>query len=218
MKVKICGLSTPEDVSTTIEAGADLVGFVFFPKSPRNISLEQALYLSSLVPSNVKKVVLVVNPEDFFLEKIITAVDPDMIQLHGREKVSRVSEIRDLFNLPIMKAVGIRDRNDLGALNEYSQVADQLLVDAKPVDPNSLPGGNGIAFDWKLISEFNWELPWMLAGGLNSGNVATALKLTNAKQVDVSSGVEKSPGIKDHKEIRKFITAAKAKDNGPESD
>ena len=159
-----------------------------------------------------------VNPEDFFLEKIITAVDPDMIQLHVREKVSRVSEIRDLFNLPIMKAVGIRDRNDLGALNEYSQVADQLLVDAKPVDPNSLPGGNGIAFDWKLISEFDWELPWMLAGGLNSGNVATAVKLTNAKQVDVSSGVEKSPGIKDHKEIRKFITAAKANDNGPKSD
>ena len=159
-----------------------------------------------------------VNPEDFFLEKIITAVDPDMIQLHGREKVSRVSEIRDLFNLPIMKAVGIRDRNDLGALNEYSQVADQLLVDAKPADLNSLPGGSGIAFDWKLISEFDWELPWMLAGGLNSDNVATAVKLTNAKQVDVSSGVEKSPGIKDHKEIRKFISAAKANDNGPEPD
>ncbi len=218
MKVKICGLSTPEDVSTTIEAGADLVGFVFFPNSPRNISLEQASSLSSLVPSNVKKVVLMVNPEDFFLEKIITAVDPDMIQLHGREKASRVSEIRDLFNLPIMKAVGIRDRNDLGTLNEYSQVADQLLVDAKPADLNSLPGGNGIAFDWKLISEFDWELPWMLAGGLNSANVATAVKLTNANQVDVSSGVEKSPGIKDHKEIRKFITAAKANDNGPESD
>ena len=218
MKVKICGLSTPEDVSATIEAGANLVGFVFFPKSPRNISLEQASSLSSLVPSNVKKVVLVVNPEDFFLEKIITAVDPDMIQLHGHEKVSRVSEIRDLFNLPIMKAVGIRGRNDLESLKAYSQVADQLLVDAKPVDPNSLPGGNGIAFDWKLISEFDWELPWMLAGGLNSGNVATAVKLTNAKQVDVSSGVEKSPGIKNHKEIRKFIIAAKANDDGPESD
>ncbi len=218
MKVKICGLSTPKDVSTAIEAGADLVGFVFFPKSPRNISLERASSLSSLVPSNVKKVVLVVNPEDFFLEKIMTAVDPDMIQLHGHEKVSRVSEIRDLFNLPIMKAVGIRNRNDLGVLNEYSHVADQLLVDAKPVETNSLPGGNGIAFDWKLISEFDWELPWMLAGGLNSSNVATAVKLTNAKQVDVSSGVEKSPGIKDPEAIRKFITAAKANDNGPESD
>ncbi len=209
MKVKICGLSTPDDVTSSIDAGADLVGFVFFSKSPRNITLDQASTLSSLVPSSVKKVVLTVDPEDYFLKKIISAVDPDLIQLHGRERVSRVSEIREKFNLPIMKAVGIRGENDLGLLREFSYVSDQILVDAKPVDNQALPGGNGIAFDWKIISEFNWGLPWMLAGGLNAENVATAIELTKAEQVDVSSGVEKSPGVKDHGAIRKFIKAAK---------
>lgn len=209
MKVKICGLSTPDDVTSSIDAGADLVGFVFYSKSPRNITLDQASTLSSLVPSSVKKVVLTVDPEDYFLKKIISAVDPDLIQLHGRERVSRVSEIREKFKLPIMKAVGIRNENDLGLLREFSYVSDQILVDAKPVDNQALPGGNGIAFDWKIISEFNWGLPWMLAGGLNAENVATAIELTKAEQVDVSSGVEKSPGVKDHGAIRKFIKAAK---------
>ncbi len=209
MKVKICGLSTPEDVSTSLNAGADLVGFVFFSKSPRNLTLAQASTLATLVPPCVKKVVLTVDPEDYFLEKIISVVDPDLIQLHGQEKVPRVAEIRDIFNLPVMKAVGIKDKNDLSRVHEYSQVSDQILVDAKPVDNQALPGGNGIAFDWKIISEFDWQLPWMLAGGLNAENVATAIKLTKAEQVDVSSGVEKSPGIKDHMEIRKFIKAAK---------
>ena len=209
MKVKICGLSTPDDVTSSIDAGADLVGFVFYSKSPRNITLDQASTLSSLVPSSVKKVVLTVDPEDYFLKKIISAVDPDLIQLHGRERVSRVSEIREKLKLPIMKAVGIRNENDLGLLREFSYVSDQILVDAKPVDNQALPGGNGIAFDWKIISEFNWGLPWMLAGGLNAENVATAIELTKAEQVDVSSGVEKSPGVKDHGAIRKFIKAAK---------
>ena len=209
MKVKICGLSTPEDVSTSLNAGADLVGFVFFSKSPRNLTLAQASTLATLVPPNVKKVVLTVDPEDYFLEKIISAVDPDFIQLHGQEKVSRVAEISEIFSIPIIKAIGIKDEQDLGRVNEYSFVSDQILVDAKPVDNQALPGGNGIAFDWKIISEFDWKLPWMLAGGLNAVNVATAIKLTKAEQVDVSSGVEKSPGKKDHMEIRKFIKAAK---------
>lgn len=209
MKVKICGLSTPDDVSTSINSGADLVGFVFFKKSPRNITLDQASTLSKLVPPEVKKVVLTVDPEDYFLEKIISAVDPDFIQLHGQEKVSRVEEIGELFNIPIIKAVGLKDKNDLWRLDEYSQVSDQILVDAKPVDSQPLPGGNGIAFDWKIISEFNWKLPWMLAGGLNAENVAAAINLTKAEQVDVSSGVEKSPGKKDHMKIRKFIQEAK---------
>ena len=209
MKVKICGLSTPDDVSTSINAGADLVGFVFYTRSPRNITLEHASTLATLVPPSVQKVVLTVEPEDYFLDKIISAVDPDLIQLHGLENVSRVAEISEIFNLPIIKAVGIKDEQDLAKVNEYSQVADQLLIDAKPVDREALPGGNGIAFDWQIISEFNWPLPWMLAGGLNAENVATAIKLTKANQVDVSSGVEKSPGQKDHLKIRKFIQAAK---------
>ncbi len=209
MKVKICGLSTPDDIITSINAGADFLGFVFFTKSPRNLTLEQASTLATIVPPSIKKVVLVVDPEDFYLDKIVSAVDPDLIQLHGQEKVSRVSEISHMFNLPIMKALGIKDKKDLSKLNEYSHVSDQILVDAKPKDNLALPGGNGIAFDWKLLSGYDWKTPWMLAGGLNAENVATAIKLTKAEQVDVSSGVERSPGVKDHKAIKDFIKAAK---------
>lgn len=208
IRVKICGLSTPETVRAAVAAGARYLGFVFFAKSPRNVTPGQAAELTGEVPPGVAKVALVVDPSNALLDEIMATAPVDMIQLHGHESPARVAEVRARYGLPVMKAVGIADENDLGALSQYEAVADQILVDAKPPKGAKLPGGNAVAFDWRLIAGRDWQKPWMLAGGLTPENVAQAIRLTGARQVDVSSGVESAPGVKDVALIRAFIAAA----------
>jgi phosphoribosylanthranilate isomerase len=209
IRVKICGLTRPEDVSAVADAGAAYAGFVFFPKSPRNVTIEQARHLAVEVPVGVAKVALVVNADDALLDAITAAVPLDILQLHGSESPERVTEIRSRYGLPVMKAVGVADQEDVAALDEYAEVADQILVDAKPPKNADLPGGNGVSFDWRLISARRWTKPWMLAGGLTPDNVAEAIALTGTQQVDVSSGVESAPGIKDAGVIREFVQATR---------
>ena len=207
VRVKICGLTRPEHMRAAVEAGAGYVGLVFFPKSPRNVSLEAAAALARDVPPGVAKVALVVDADDALLDEITTQVPIDMLQLHGGESPARVAEIRARYGLPVMKAVGIAEVGDLDKLDAYMPVADQILVDAKPPKEAEVPGGMGVPFDWRLIAGRHWAKPWMLAGGLTAQNVGLAVKLTGARQVDVSSGVEAAPGVKDQGLIRDFIAA-----------
>lgn len=208
VRVKFCGLTRPEDIAAAAAARAAYAGFVFFPKSPRNVTLPKARDLAIEVPVGMAKVALTVNADDALLESILATVPIDILQLHGSESPERVAEVRDRFGLPVMKAVGVATEADLPALDDYAQAADMLLVDAKAPKDAALPGGNGLAFDWRLIAGRSWALPWMLAGGLTPTNVAEALRLTGARQVDVSSGVESSPGLKDARLIADFAAAA----------
>ncbi len=210
MKVKICGLKDAANVEAAVKAGADYIGFVFFEKSPRNVSHEQAAALARNVPAGVIKTALVVDPSDADLSKLCAAVPIDLIQLHGHETPQRVREVKTLTGLPVLKAVGISDDADLPALKDYARVADQILIDAKPPKGTVLPGGNGLKFDWQLIKGLQWDIPWMLAGGLTPGNAAVAIQATGAAQLDVSSGVESAPGLKDPALIARFIAAAHA--------
>lgn len=208
VRVKICGLRDPAHVAAAVEAGAAYVGFVFFPKSPRHLGIAEAGSLAVAVPPGVAKVALTVNATDAELDAITGGVALDMLQLHGSEPPERVAEVRARYGLPVMKAVGIAGEADLAAIEAFGRVADQLLVDAKPPKGAALPGGNGLAFDWRLVARKYWPCPWMLAGGLTPDNVAEAIRLTGARQVDVSSGVERAPGVKDPGLIRAFIAAA----------
>ena len=208
LSVKICGLSRPEHVAAAVEAGTKYIGFVFFPKSPRNVSLETARDLAVDVPPGVAKVALVVNADDAFLDALTTTVPLDMLQLHGSESPERVSEIKARYGLPVMKAVGVGDKDDLAALETYGRVADQILVDTKPPKGSDRPGGNGQTFDWALIAGRRWPVPWMLAGGLTPDNVADAVRATGAAQIDLSSSVETAPGQKDSALIKQFLEAA----------
>nr|WP_244888320.1 phosphoribosylanthranilate isomerase [Nereida ignava] len=208
IRTKFCGLSRPEDVTAAADAGAAYVGFVFFPKSPRNVSIEQAAALAVTVPVGIAKVALVVNASDAELDAIVEAVPLDMLQLHGAESVERVREVRTRYGLPVMKAVGVADADDLPALDAYAMAADQLLIDAKPPKNADLPGGNGLSFDWRLIAGKSWPVPWMLAGGLTPDNAAEAVAMTGARQLDVSSGVEASVGVKDSELMTAFAEAA----------
>ena len=208
ISVKICGLRDAATLETAIAAGARYVGFVFFPKSPRHLELSQAAGLAALVPPGVAKTALVVDADDAMLDSLLETVPIDILQLHGAEAPERVAAIRARTGLPVMKAVGVADAGDLAALDTYAQVADQLLVDAKPPKGADLPGGNGLSFDWRLIAGRRWSVPWMLAGGLTPDNVAEAIRLTGARQVDVSSGVESAPGVKDSALIHAFCVAA----------
>lgn len=209
MNVKICGLKTAADIDTAAAAGARYVGFVFFEKSPRHLSIEAATALAAATPPGVMKVALTVDPDDAALARI-AAAPIDMIQLHGRETPERVAEAKALTGLPVMKAIGVAAADDLRRIEAYEAVADQLLIDAKPPKGGDLPGGNGLAFDWRLIAGRAWARPWMLAGGLTPDNVAEAAALTGARQVDVSTGVETAPGLKDAGLIRDFLAAAAA--------
>ncbi len=206
--MKICGLRTVQDVVAVAAAGAAYAGFVFFPKSPRHLTVEQAAVLALAAPPGLAKVALVVDAEDAALDAIVEGVALDMLQLHGHESPERVAEVRARYGLPVMKAVGVADEGDLAALFDYSTVADQILIDAKPPKGAALPGGNGLSFDWRLVAQRRWLRPWMLAGGLTAENVAEAVRLTNARQVDVSSGVESAPGQKDAAKIAAFVRAA----------
>lgn len=209
-RVKICGLRDVAALKAAVDARAAYVGLVFFPKSPRNVSIDEATKIAQAVPVGVAKVALVVDADDALLDAITAQVPLDILQLHGHETPERVSEIRGRYGLPVMKAVGVADESDLAALDAYAQVADQILVDAKPPKDADLPGGNGLSFDWRLIAGRRWAVPWILAGGLTPANVGEAVRLTGATQVDVSSGVESAPGVKDADLIAAFCAAARA--------
>ncbi|MDB6177970.1 phosphoribosylanthranilate isomerase [Paracoccus sp. Z330] len=208
-QVKICGLRQAEHVAAAVDAGARYLGFVFFPKSPRAVTPHQARELGQAVPAGVAQVGLFVNPDDDFLHSTLDTAPLDLIQLHGSESPQRVAEVKARTGLPVMKAIGLSGADDLAALTDYGLVADMLLVDAKAPKDASLPGGNGLTFDWRLLVGRKWLRPWLLAGGLTPDNVAEAIRLTGARGVDVSSGVETAPGVKDSRLIRDFIAAAK---------
>ncbi|HKL04333.1 MAG TPA: phosphoribosylanthranilate isomerase [Roseovarius sp.] len=210
IKVKICGLTDPADIPAAILAGASYVGFVFFPKSPRHLVLEDAAFMAAAVPVGIMKVALTVDADDAMLDALTEQVPLDMLQLHGSETPERVAEVKARYGLPVMKAVGIADADDLPQLDAFGRVADQLLVDAKPPRGADRPGGNALAFDWSLIAGRRWPVPWMLAGGLTPDNAAQAVRLTGARQLDVSSGVESAPGVKDGALMRAFVEAAKS--------
>jgi phosphoribosylanthranilate isomerase len=213
--VKICGLSTSETLDVALDAGADMVGFVFFPPSPRTISFEQARALGLRVNGRARKVALVVDADDALLEQIVAALKPDMLQLHGHETPQRVAAIRESFGLPVMKALAIETKADLATIAPYTGVADRLLFDARPPRDATRPGGLGKSFDWHLLENLELSIPFMLSGGLDPGNVAEALRITRAPGVDVSSGVESTPGVKDSEKIRAFIRAARASASSP---
>ncbi|GEO14695.1 phosphoribosylanthranilate isomerase [Microvirga aerophila] len=209
--VKICGLSTPDTLDAALSAGADWVGFVRFPKSPRHVSLETGRDLSAQAKGRALRVVLLVDADDSFIQEAVEALDPDLLQLHGHEGPERVAAIRARFGRPVMKAIGIAEAADLSGLAAYAGVADHVLLDAKPPRmPDALPGGNGLSFDWRLLVGLDPRLPFMLSGGLGPGNVTEAIKLTGSKAVDVSSGVEVKPGVKDPDKIEAFVKAARA--------
>lgn len=211
IRVKICGLSTPETVTAAVEAGADYIGFVFYGRSPRNVPPARAAELAKLAPAEVLKVALVVDAGDETIGDIMESLQPDILQLHGAETPERLCEIKSRFGVTLMKAVAIAGPEDLGRISVYRDSADLLLFDAKPPKsmPQALPGGNGLVFDWTLIAGQKPELPWMLSGGLTAENVGEAIRITGAEAVDVSSGVEDAPGRKNPELIRKFIRAAK---------
>lgn len=210
IRVKICGLRSAADVDAVARAGAAYAGLVFFPKSPRHLSLEQGREVALAAPVGLAKVALTVNADDALLDAITEAMPLDMLQLHGHETPERVAEVRARYGLPVIKAIGVADEGDLESLLEYSLVADQILIDAKPPKNADLPGGNGLSFDWRLVGQRRWLKPWMLAGGLTPENVAEAIRLTNCRQVDVSSGVESAPGVKDAAKIAAFVAATRA--------
>jgi phosphoribosylanthranilate isomerase len=208
VRVKICGLRSPADVAAVAAAGAAYAGFVFFPKSPRHLTLPQAHEAALAAPPGLAKVALTVDADDATLDAIVDGVPLDMLQLHGHESPDRVAQVRARYGLPVMKAMGVADEGDLAALTDMALAADQILIDAKPPKDAAVPGGNGLAFDWRLLVGRKWLCPWMLAGGLTAQNVAQAVRLTGARQVDVSSGVESAPGVKDAALIAAFVQAA----------
>jgi phosphoribosylanthranilate isomerase len=208
IRVKICGVKRPEDVRAVAAAGAAYIGLNFFPKSPRFVTLEQARVLALEAPIGLCKVALTVDADDATLDAIVEGMPLDMLQLHGHESPERVADVRARYGLPVMKVIGVADEGDLAPLMDYSLVADQIMIDAKPPKSAKLPGGNGLTFDWRLVAQRRWLRPWMLAGGLTAANVAEAIRLTNARQVDLASGVESAPGVKDPALIHAFVKAA----------
>ncbi|EME71190.1 N-(5'-phosphoribosyl)anthranilate isomerase [Paramagnetospirillum caucaseum] len=210
VEVKICGITDEDAMDAAIEAGADYVGLVFFPKSPRNVTPDRAAELVEFTPGDVGKVGLFVDPDDATLDAVLTRVRLDLLQLHGRETPERVEAIRLEYGLPVMKMLPVSEPADLDAAEPYLAVADRLLFDAKPPKGALLPGGNATSFDWSILTGRKWGLPWMLAGGLTPANVAEAVRISGALCVDVSSGVESAPGVKDAEKIQAFIRAARS--------
>ena len=209
--VKICGLSTEASVRVATQSGADCIGLVFFPKSPRNVSLERAEALAAIAREapGVKVAALVVDADDDLLAAIVRRIKPDLLQLHGSETPERVAEIGRRFGVATMKAVGVREAADLDTVARYQSVADRVLLDAKPPKGADLPGGNGVAFDWSLLESLDLDNRFMLSGGLNPKTVAAALLQTGISGVDVSSGVESAPGVKDPRLIAEFVDAVR---------
>jgi phosphoribosylanthranilate isomerase len=208
LTIKICGLSTHGSVATAIEAGADMIGFIFFPKSPRNVAPATAAALAEGARGRALITAVTVNADDEALAEIVDKLEPDLLQLHGRETPERIAELRAKFGLPVMKVIGVAKPEDLRAVASYSS-ADRILVETKAPPDATLPGGNGVPFDWRMLSEFAADMPLMLSGGLDCKNVAEAIKIARPAGVDVSSGVESAPGLKDEAKIRAFIQAAR---------
>jgi len=208
--VKICGLSTRETLDTALEAGADMVGFVFFPPSPRHLSLETARELGRQAKGRATKVALTVDADDATLENIVETLRPDLLQLHGKETIARVRDIKAKFALPVMKVIAVETSADLAVLPGYASVADRILFDARAPREATRPGGLGAVFDWHVLEDLDLKVPFMVSGGLRAGNVGEAVRVTRAGGVDVSSGVERAPGLKDAEMIRAFIKAARA--------
>ena len=210
LTVKICGLSTRETLDVALQAGADMVGFVFFPPSPRHLGLDVARDLGRQAKGRALKVALTVDADDATIANIVDALQPDWLQLHGKESVARLRDIKQTFGLPLMKVLAIETAADLAPLPGYAAVADRILFDARAPKEATRPGGLGAVFDWHVLDQLDLKLPFMVSGGLTAENVAEAVRVTRAGGVDVSSGVESAPGIKDPDMIRAFIRAARA--------
>ena len=208
--VKICGLSTEEALEVALDAGADMVGFVFFPPSPRHLAFETARALGRRVRGRAQKVALTVDAHKEFLAGVVEALQPDILQLHGAESTAHVQAIARLFGLPVMKALPIAGKNDLERIAPYASVADRLLFDARAPQEATRPGGLGNTFDWRLLETVTPGVPYMLSGGLDAGNIGEALRISRASGVDVSTGVERAVGVKDPDKIRAFVRAARA--------
>jgi phosphoribosylanthranilate isomerase len=210
--VKICGLSTPESVAAAAAGGARFVGFVFYPPSPRHLTIEAAAALARNVPPGIGRVAVMVDPDDDFLARLLAKAPLELLQLHGKETPARVAQIKDRFRIAAMKAIPVAADSDLEPAKGYFGVADWLMFDAKPPKEktDAMPGGNALAFDWQLVRARRWPLPWMLSGGLDPDNLAVAARLSGAPVLDVSSGVESAPGVKDLGKIRAFLARAQA--------
>jgi phosphoribosylanthranilate isomerase len=208
--VKICGLSTRETLDASLQAGADMVGFMFFPPSPRHLALGIAEELGRHVRGRALKVAVSVDADDALLENIVEALRPDLLQLHGSESVARLRDIKAKFALPVMKVIPVATKADLAGLAGYAAVADRILFDARAPKDATRPGGLGEPFDWHLLEELDLKVPCMVSGGLTAANVADAVRITRAGGVDISSGVESAPGVKDPEKIREFVRAARA--------
>ncbi len=209
VEAKICGIKDSSALDAAVTGGARFVGLVFYPRSPRYVSPEAAAALAARAPKRITKVGLTIDADDDTIGKILNQVPLDMLQCHGKEEPERIEQLKMRFGLPVMKAVGIAAEEDVARAGRYEDCADWLLFDAKPPEtlPNALPGGNALVFDWNLIAGSDWSKPWMLSGGLNAGNVADAIKVTGARAVDVSSGVEDSPGVKSPERVSAFLNA-----------
>src|SRR5687767_9115912 len=211
--VKICGLKTPEALDAALDAGADMVGFVFFPPSPRHLGFEAARLLGARVNGRAKKVALSVDASDTELAQLVAALKPDVLQFHGQETPDRVHMLRTRFGLPVMKAIPVEKKSDLSPMRLYAGVADRILFDARAPRDATRPGGLGKSFDWRMLEKLDIGAPFMLSGGLNAGNVGEALSITGAPSVDVSSGVERRIGEKDPEKIHAFVRAARTAAN-----
>jgi phosphoribosylanthranilate isomerase len=207
LDIKICGLQTPETIDAALDGGATHIGFIFFSKSPRYIAPEKAGDLRLVARGRAEAVAVSVDADNAFLDEIVMAVAPDMLQLHGRETPERVAAIRERYSLPVMKALAISDAADLDKIKPYVGVADRFLLDAKPPKGSELPGGNGLAYDWRILAALDEDTDYMLSGGLNAANIGEALRLANPPGIDISSGVESAPGVKDAGLITDFFRA-----------
>lgn len=209
VKAKICGLSNLDTMNAAIDAGAAIIGFVFFPKSPRNVEPVVAGELCNYASGKVQTAGIFVNPDDALLTEVLREADLDYIQLHGNETIERIQYIKNRFDKKVIKAISVASVSDIARAREYESHVDMLLFDAKPPTDleNALPGGNGLEFDWQLIAGKEWKVPWLLSGGLDATNVAEAIKISGAEMVDVSSGVEEAPGTKNIEKINAFMQA-----------
>ncbi len=210
LTIKICGLSTPGTLDAALDAGADMVGFVFFAPSPRNIDFARARDLAARIEGRADKVALIVDADDALIESVVTNLQPDILQLHGKESPGRLAALKARYGLPLMKAIHVSESSDLAAIAQYEATADRILFDARPPKGAKVPGGNGVAFDWAILHGLHLDKPWMLSGGLDPANVAEAVRMTHARGIDVSSGVESAPGVKDESLIRAFVMAARS--------
>jgi phosphoribosylanthranilate isomerase len=209
LDIKICGLKTQAALETALSGGASHVGFVFFPKSPRNLAPAEAAGLARAARGRAKAVAVTVDAADDFLDAIVTEAAPDMLQLHGGESPQRVAAVKARYGLPVMKALSVSEAGDLAKAAPFLGVADRFLFDARPPQGSELPGGNGVSFDWRLLAALDRDVDYMLSGGLDAANIGDALRLANPPGIDVSSGVEKAPGVKDAALIEEFFKAVR---------